>query len=296
MTPRQRPDPAPRTWQPGRSTTRQQASRFSPPATRQEVSLELAWSMLQFIPAEDRSLWVKIGGILKDEFRDAGFPLWDEWSQTSEKYLARDASTVWRSLGRNPVRASLGSLIFLAKEHGWTPDRHLPEPVPKSRQAPPPGKDTTAYALRIWLSASTEDATVGSHPYAVRKGITWAAGAGRAPVTGRVVGNQTDCLVVPIRTDATGKVQGVQCINPDGAKQTFGRITGGCLVLGNTLDRRIPWYVAEGWASAVSVVFHHSKGNAVCAVAFGKNNLDPTAEILERVFDPPEILVLREVD
>ena len=159
-----------------------------------------------------------------------------------------------------------------------------------------PGRDTTAEALRLWLSAHKDDAIVGSHPYAVRKGITWAAGAGRGYATGSVVGKDTDCVIVPIRTDATGKVQGVQCINPDGAKQTFGRITGGCLVLGNTLDGRIPWYVAESWASAVYVVLHHCKGNAVCAVAFGRSNLDPTAEILERVFDPPEIVVLREVD
>ena len=285
----------------GPTTGRREASSAShrsggPSGKQQEVSLESAWAMLQWIPAEDRDLWVKIGGILKDQFGDVAFALWDAWSRTSDKYRARDARAVWRSLGRNRVRARVGSLVFHAKEHGWTPDRNAPERAPKARTAPHPGRDTTAYALRLWLGARRDDATVGSHPYSVRKGIPWAAGAGRRLGTGKVVGTDADCLIVPIRSDGIGKVQGVQCINPDGAKQTFGSVTGGCLVLGNTLDQHIPWYVAEGWASAVSVVFHHRKGNAVCAVAFGKFNLEPTAEILERVFDPPEIVVLREVD
>ena len=162
--------------------------------------------------------------------------------------------------------------------------------------APPPGRDTTVDASRLWLSAQKDDASVGTHPYAARKGITWAAGAGRGPATGEVIGRDADSLIVPIGTDATGKVQGVVCINADGAKQTFGRITGGCLLLGNTLDRHIPWYVAESWGSAVSLVFHHRKGNAVCAVAFGKNQLMSVAEMLNQRFDPREIVVLEEQD
>lgn len=162
--------------------------------------------------------------------------------------------------------------------------------------APPPGRDTTADASRLWLGAHKDDANVGSHPYAARKGIDWAAGAGRAIASGTVIGTDADCLIVPIRAGGAGKVQAVQCINAAGAEQVFGPTTGGCLVLGNTLDRHIPWYVAEGWASAVSVVFHHCQGNAVCAVAFGRHKLDSAAEILAREFDPHRILVLREKD
>ena len=192
-------------------------------------------------------------------------------------------------------RVRFGSLISPARRHDGTPDSNPAEPGRIPQPATSSGRDTAAYALRLWLAARTEDASVGSHPYAVGKGITWAAGAGRGLASGQVLGQDADSLIVPIRTDGTGKVQAVQCINAHGAKQIFGQVSGGCLVLGNTLGRHIPWYVAEGWASAVSVVFHHCKGNAVCAVALGRNNLDPTAEILERVFDPPEIVVLREV-
>lgn len=167
------------------------------------------------------------------------------------------------------------------------------KPKAEANRAP---SRTQQYAAELWLACQFEDEIVGAHPYAVAKGIDWAAGAGRTTASGLRVGRNADCLIVPIRTEATGKVQAVQAINASGDKQTFGPIKGGCLVLGNTLDLSIPWYVAEGWASAVSVVFHHHGGNAVCAAAFGKSNLDPAAEILSRVFAPPEITILEERD
>ena len=159
-----------------------------------------------------------------------------------------------------------------------------------------PKRDTRLYAASLWLAAHFDDASVGSHPYAVKKGITSAGGAGRGIASGKLIGQRADCLMVPIRTDAISRLQAVQCINAAGVKQTFGAVNGGCLVLGNTLNKNLPWYVAEGWASAFSVVFHHHRGNAMCPVAFGKHNLMPTAEILARVFSPDEISVLQEQD
>ena len=258
--------------------------------------IEGAWAMLQFIQADERSNWVRIGGILKDEFGDDGFAPWDEWSQSSDCYREKDARAVWRSLGKNTTRAGIGTLIYLARAGGWAPDAKTPETAPTPRSAPVQGKDTSAYASRLWLASSFDDAVVGSHPYSTKKGISWAAGAGRGLASGTLIGRDADCVIVPIRTDGTGKLQGVQCISAEGLKQTFGAVNGGCLALGNTHHKQIPWYVSEGWASAVSVVFHHHHGNAVCAVAFGKHNLMPTAEILSRVFDPDEVIVLQEQD
>ena len=260
------------------------------------MTIESAWALLQFIQADDRDLWVKVGGILKDEFGDAGFSIWNEWSQTSDSYIEKDAASVWKSLGKNSKRAGLGTLIYLAREGGWSPDAKATETAPAPRAAPPAGASTGAYAGRLWLASSFDDAVVGSHPYCLKKGIAWAAGAGRGTASGSRIGRDADCVIVPIRTDGTGKLQGVQCINAEGVKQTFGAVTGGCLMIGNTHDTQIPWYVAEGWASAVSVVFHHHHGNAVCAAAFGKHNLMPTAQILSRVFNPPEVIVLQEQD
>lgn len=157
-------------------------------------------------------------------------------------------------------------------------------------------RDMGVYARELWLAASFDDAYVEAHPYCVRKGIVGAGGARRGKATGRVIGRDADCIIVPIRADAVGKLQAVQCINAEGKKQTFGPVNGGALALGNTMNKRIEWYVAEGWASAYSVVFHHRRGHAVCAVAFGKSNMTATAQILARQFKPAEIVVLQERD
>lgn len=198
---------------------------------------------------------------------------------------------------------------LLQHVHGWSPREALahvaaalhmggPIPSPILRRKPPtrpvPVPNTGNYAREIWRRSATDDATVGAHPYARKKGIDWAAGAGRARASGLVIGRKADCLVVPVRT-LGGTLTAVQCINPRGEKQTFGPIKGGCLLLGNTLDRSIPWYVSEGWASAVSVVFHHHNGNAVCAVAFGNRQLLPVARMLDAAFGV-DITVLEEQD
>jgi hypothetical protein len=264
------------------------------------LTLKEVSDLLDFVPSDDRDEWIRIGGILKDEFGTDGFAVWDEWSRRSARYIEKDAIAVWRSLGQNAKKAAVGTLIYLGSRHGWRRDERAADRAEVSptepRRASPPERDTSAYATKLWLSASFGDAVVGEHPYAVRKGINWAAGAKRGKASGRLIGSEADCLVVPIRTDAVGKLQGVQCINVTGDKQSFGKISGGCLVLGHTVKLSIPWYVAEGWASAVSVVFHHHRGNAVCAVAFGKHNLMHTADLLSRVFAPDQITVLQERD
>jgi putative DNA primase/helicase len=114
--------------------------------------------------------------------------------------------------------------------------------------------------------------------------------------SGRVIGKEADCLIIPIRDIQTNKVQGCQCINRNGDKQTFGPMSGGGLLLGNTLDLTLPWYVVEGWASAYSMVFHHHRGNAVCACAFGKSSLERVAQNIAEHHQPDEITILREVD
>lgn len=88
----------------------------------------------------------------------------------------------------------------------------------------------------------------------------------------------------------------MQCVNVDGDKQTFGPVSGNALLLGNTLDKNADWFVAEGWASSYSMVFHHYHGNACCATAFGKSNLDTVATQMADTYQPDRIYILREQD
>ena len=157
--------------------------------------------------------------------------------------------------------------------------------------------DTTGtYALKLWLAAEKDNsAVVSGHQYAKDKGIERAAGAGRGIASGSLIGKDADCIIVPIRNIVTNKVQGVQCIVSSENKQNFGPVSGGALILGNTLDKSLTWYVCEGWASAVSMVFHHLHGNGVCASSFGKSNQRKVAELMAEVHQPKEIIILEEV-
>ena len=104
----------------------------------EEFSAMEVWAMLRFIEADDRDIWVKVGGIIKDEFGDSGYSLWTDWRQSSDRYIEKDAAAVWKSLGKNSKRAGIGSIVHLARQRGWTPHGSAPEPAPKPRPAANP--------------------------------------------------------------------------------------------------------------------------------------------------------------
>jgi hypothetical protein len=246
---------------------------------------------LASIPAHNRETWLQCGMAIKAELGDVGFDIWDRWSQTADNYRERDARDVWKSFHGSGV--SLGTLFYHARLSGWNPP-HRPSVATSGRES----SNTKAYALELWLNARRRrtDADIASHPYAIAKGIESAGGAGHATASGRVIGKDADCIIVPIRDIQTEKVQGVQCINPNGDKQTFGIVSGRGLLLVNTLDKRLPWYVCEGWASAYSMVFHHHKGNAVCGASFGSSNQEKLAKAMADKYAPDRITILEEAD
>jgi len=224
----------------------------------------------------------------------------------------RDRGRFYCGGGGDPVSGD--GFKLLQHVHGWTAREALQRvsetigmdgvSTPPIAPRKPPAKvrvssKWTHYARRLWRKAEVEDGVVGAHPYAAKKGITWAAGAGRAIAKGTFseIGTDADCVVIPIRTVADERLLAVQCINADGAKQTFGSMgDDGCLLLGNTLDRSIPWYVTEGWADAVSLVFHYARGNAVAAVAFGINRLEKVQCAVADHYQPDVITILEDAE
>ncbi len=269
-------------------------------ALGQQIDKDVSWQMLQFIPAHDRDTWITVGMALKSELGDSGFSLFDEWSKGADNYNSKSVISVWRSFRGGGV--SIGSLVHLAKENGWRSNSApMKTHTPKYTKPPKPQSNTGKYALELWLAGDKSNSAVGGHQYAIDKGIDWAAGAGRGVASGKIIGKNTDCIIVPIRNIETNKVQGVQCISGQRVsgkwpKQTFGSVSGGALILGNTLDKRLIWYVTEGWASAVATVFHHAKGIGVCACSFGKTNLEKVALLIEEVHNPDVIRIQREQD
>lgn len=253
---------------------------------RKPLTLQDVATMLQHVPAVDREIWLRIGMAIKSEFGDAGFKLWDAWSQTADSYNAGDAHAVWRSI--NGAGITLATLVHIAREHGWersstqfpTTSRIPPKALPT--QPSTPGR--RAYALELWLRAERDDELVAEHPYLQRKQFRHAHGGGLvAGVHSRQWEGAEDCLVIPIRAHGTGKVIAVQAITGPGQKCTFGSMTAddgtpGYLLLGNNLDPKARLFVAEGWADVISLVFLAYRGNACGAVAFGKSRLESVAE------------------
>jgi phage/plasmid primase-like uncharacterized protein len=148
---------------------------------------------------------------------------------------------------------------------------------------------TQLYAENLWAAANKHDAHVAGHPYCVRKSIEWANGAGRGCASGKLIGNGVDCVIVPQRT-LNGILTGVECINPEGVKQSFGK--KGALMLGNTLDKSLPIYVVEGWADGVATWRYF--GNVVVIVVFGIGRQQKVAEGLNEAQPSREIIIVRD--
>ncbi len=66
-----------------------------------------------------RADWIKVGMALKEE----GYPVsvWDDWSQNDIRYKPGECERIWKSFhgSENPVKA--GTIVQMAKDHGWTP-------------------------------------------------------------------------------------------------------------------------------------------------------------------------------
>jgi hypothetical protein len=60
--------------------------------------------------------WLSVGIALKNSLGDAGFALWDNWSQQSEKYDPDNIQYKWENM--KPREITLGSLIYWSKQNG----------------------------------------------------------------------------------------------------------------------------------------------------------------------------------
>lgn len=127
--------------------------------------------------------------------------------------------------------------------------------------------DTADYARQLWGEASS--GCVQFHPYAKKKQITHDFGARRGRASGRIIGRDKDCIIIPMRS-WDGDLVGVECINWDGDKQTFG--SKGQLILGHP-EGATYVHITEGWATmwAIAQLRPKSFGGVV---VFGKSRLE----------------------
>ena len=138
---------------------------------------------LNCIPADNRDTWLRMGMAVKSELGDAGFDVWDGWSQQADSYNAHDARAVWRSI-RSNGKVTAGTLFHEAKANGWRDDGTHRSPTPDEIEARRrvaaeraamdeaatacERADAATKAAAIWKAAQPAGA---NHPYLTRKRI-----------------------------------------------------------------------------------------------------------------------------
>lgn len=73
--------------------------------------------------ADVRDTWIEVGMAIKAEFGDAGFDVWDAWSQQADNYNAGAARSSWKSFKRSAGGIGIGTLFAKAKSGGYTFER-----------------------------------------------------------------------------------------------------------------------------------------------------------------------------
>ncbi len=234
-------------------------------------------------PDCDRETWVTLGMAVKAALGDAGFDLWDAWSQGADSYRAKDARDAWKSF-KTDDRVTAGTLFHLAKQAGW-------RTLGGVRLPPPPMRDPQAVEAEARAEREQHEATARkafnifryaplahSHPYLTRKRIH-GHGARLHVRSGK--------LLVPLYANPR-HLANVQFIAADGEKRFLkgGRKAGCYWWIGPEVSETV--CLAEGFATAASI--HQATGHR-CYIAFGAGNL-PAVAVAVRDLHPGAAIVV----
>jgi hypothetical protein len=81
---------------------------------------DLAEMLSHVSPDCDHETWYRCGMALHHATGGTGFPIWDEWSNRSDKYPGRSAlERRWHSFGKSANPVTLGTLAHYAESGGW---------------------------------------------------------------------------------------------------------------------------------------------------------------------------------
>jgi len=237
-------------------------------------------SALNFIDSDDRDTWVAMGMAIQSEMGDAGFDIWDRWSQQSDSYRAADARSVWRSFRGAGI--SIASLLHEAKANGWR-DEGFQRPTQEQMQAQRAAAQERATKegqerIRLASAAAKKADWLLSqckherHAYLDSKGLTELEGLVWWP------DEKTNLLCIPMYVAA--KLVGVQMIDRDGSKKYLSnQITSKAeYVFDGGSIGATDWWV-EGYGSGLSLraCLHALKVRYRIHVTFSAGNLQRMA-------------------
>lgn len=274
---------------------------------------------LQFIDPSDRETWVNMAFAIKDELGDAGFDLWDTWSQQANTYQPASARDAWKSAkATGPLK--IGTLFYVAKENGWSDDGTYQQPTPAALderrrmavertaieevEVARKRADTAKKAAEIYQAS----AAVVDNPYLLRKGVSPTAalreieaGAavailGYAPKSGDVL-LAGRLLVVPVQQGE--KLSTLELIDGEGRKAALagrGSKAGSywpteCLPDGDGAGLTL--LIGEGVATALSA--KQSRGNLAIA-ALSAGNLAAVAKAMRKRYPAAQIILLADLN
>ena len=272
--------------------------------------------MLSYISGvDDREMWVKMAYILADEYGEAGFDVWDTWSQQSDSYNFKDSRAVWKSCMRpsGGATAKIGSLVALAVQAGYRSNGCAKPVDPAEREriaaeraerlareaaaAERDAAEAAELAAAIWTAA-----VASGHPYLTRKQVegygTRVAAAIELPFvddeTGEI-GTMTvrNALLIPVY-QGPRHLCGLQYITADGKKLPIRGtpMRGGYMVIGRPVRGGVV-VICEGWATGASI--HAATGYCV-VVAFNAGNLKPVAEKIRAAMPDAQLCIAADDD
>lgn len=253
---------------------------------------------LNYIAATDREVWLRVGMALKAELGEAGFSLFDTWSQTANNYDTKAVWASWKSF-KQGGKVGIGTLLHEAQKNGFnlkqfTPTQPLTEcelvqakriNLQREQEAAAKliqqQKNAALVAQNMWDSATLE----GTSPYLKQKQV---AGFG--------VRYCTSELLVPLY-DNHEKLWNVQRINHQGGKYFTkeARVSGCFHLIGDEEEMTLTdcLLIAEGYATAASL--YQATGYPV-AVAFNSHNLKHVASAMRQRYQDKQLLICADDD
>jgi putative DNA primase/helicase len=274
---------------------------------------------LGFIPASDRDTWLRMGMAVKSELDDAGFDLWDAWSEQGETYQAADARDVWKSI-KASGKITIASLFHEAIRHGWQDDGTYQKPPPEElaerqrqnaeRAAQDEAEKTRERADTAKKAAAILKAATGAtadNPYLSRKDVSpvptlreidtgaaaailgYAPKSGGEPLTGRL-------LVVPVKQgDGISTLELI-----DGDKRKAALAGRGSKVGGYWATERLPGGDGDGLTlligEGVATVLSAKEASGLPAIAaLSSGNLPAVAKIMRERYPAATLVILADL-
>jgi putative DNA primase/helicase len=261
----------------------------------QPLSTEAIRAALTFISADDRDVWIRVGMALKSEFGEAGFEMFDVWSQRSETYDAKAVKSSWKSF-KAGGGVTIATLIAEAKAGGFDPKQFTPaapladadrerikcEQIERDRAAAAEIATKQAAAATEAAKILTGSSESGESPYLVRKSVD-----------GYGVRFSGDTLLIPM-VDADSKLSNVQRVFAKGEKRFLsgGRVSGCFHIIGD-VHTSVWILIAEGYATAATL--HKATGYPV-AVAFNVANIKHVARTMRKLHPAAKLLICADDD